>query len=198
MTRRPPHRFTLIELLIVIAIIAILAAIAVPDFLEGDWPTPVSRVKSDLRTLTTALEAYYQDQGAYPASTFSIEQQSGLPSAGSTFRAPTATLAGLTTPVAYLTELPVDPFAARKGVGYRYYSDGKGWIAGSPGRDGQASLPWDGAIAKLYDSSLADPQLPLLAAAGPHGAYTYDPTNGTISAGDIWRVAAPQPKKAGP
>jgi len=53
--------FTLIELLIVVAIIAILAAIAVPNFLEAQVRSKVARVKSDLRTLATAQEAYFVD-----------------------------------------------------------------------------------------------------------------------------------------
>ena len=58
--------FTLIELLIVVAIIAILAAIAVPNFLEAQVRSKVSRVKSDLRSVVTALEAYAVDQNDYP------------------------------------------------------------------------------------------------------------------------------------
>ena len=58
--------FTLIELLIVVAIIAILAAIAVPNFLEAQVRSKVSRVKSDLRSVVTALEAYAVDRNDYP------------------------------------------------------------------------------------------------------------------------------------
>src|SRR5436190_20094460 len=58
--------FTLIELLIVVAIIAILAAIAVPNFLEAQVRSKVSRSKADIRTLATALEAYSVDNNAYP------------------------------------------------------------------------------------------------------------------------------------
>ncbi len=58
--------FTLIELLIVVAIIAILAAIAVPNFLEAQTRAKVSRVLSDQRTYATALETYMIDNSAYP------------------------------------------------------------------------------------------------------------------------------------
>ncbi|MBN1477342.1 prepilin-type N-terminal cleavage/methylation domain-containing protein, partial [Candidatus Sumerlaeota bacterium] len=61
------HRaFTLIELLIVVAIIAILAAIAVPNFLEAQTRAKVSRVKADIRSVATALEAYIVDYNMYP------------------------------------------------------------------------------------------------------------------------------------
>ena len=46
----------MIELLIVVAIIAILALIAVPNFLEAQVRAKVSRVKSDMRNVATALE----------------------------------------------------------------------------------------------------------------------------------------------
>ncbi len=58
--------FTLIELLIVVAIIAILAAIAVPNFLEAQVRSKVSRAKSDMRTMATALESYIVDHNNPP------------------------------------------------------------------------------------------------------------------------------------
>src|SRR5437773_227450 len=58
--------FTLIELLIVVMIIAILAAIAVPNYLEAQTRSRVSRELSDMRTIGTALEAYAVDQNRYP------------------------------------------------------------------------------------------------------------------------------------
>jgi prepilin-type N-terminal cleavage/methylation domain-containing protein len=47
--------FTLIELLIVVGIIAILVAIAVPNFLEALTRSNVARCKADMRSLTTAI-----------------------------------------------------------------------------------------------------------------------------------------------
>src|SRR5688572_6112143 len=58
--------FTLIELLIVVAIIAILAAIAVPNFLEAQVRAKVSRVKADIRSMATAIESYAVDNNKYP------------------------------------------------------------------------------------------------------------------------------------
>ena len=61
--------FTLIELMIVIAIIIILAAIAIPNYLKMTERAKKARVASDFETLATALEAYRTDWGSYPVST---------------------------------------------------------------------------------------------------------------------------------
>ncbi len=64
--KTPKTAFTLIELLIVVAIIAILAAIAVPNFLEAQVRAKISRARSDLRSIATALEMYRVDSNKYP------------------------------------------------------------------------------------------------------------------------------------
>ncbi|MDI6782643.1 MAG: prepilin-type N-terminal cleavage/methylation domain-containing protein [bacterium] len=60
------YGFTLIELLIVVAIIAILAAIAIPNFLAAQTRAKVTRSKGEMKSLATALEAYYVDNTTYP------------------------------------------------------------------------------------------------------------------------------------
>jgi prepilin-type N-terminal cleavage/methylation domain-containing protein len=57
--------FTLIELLIVVVIIGILAAIAIPKFANTKSKAYVTAMKSDLRNLVTAEEAYFADSAAY-------------------------------------------------------------------------------------------------------------------------------------
>ena len=57
--------FTLIELLIVVEIIGILASIAIPKFSNTKEKAIVAAMKSDLRNLATAQEAYYANYTSY-------------------------------------------------------------------------------------------------------------------------------------
>ena len=57
--------FTLIELLIVVVIIGILAAIAIPKFSNTKEKAYMAAMKSDLRNLITAEEAYFADNTTY-------------------------------------------------------------------------------------------------------------------------------------
>jgi prepilin-type N-terminal cleavage/methylation domain-containing protein len=57
--------FTLIELLIVVVIIGILAAIAIPKFGNTKTKAYVTAMKSDLRNLVTAEEAFFSDSTYY-------------------------------------------------------------------------------------------------------------------------------------
>jgi type IV pilus assembly protein PilA len=60
--------FTLIELLIVVVIIGILASIAIPQFANTKEKAYIASMKSDLRNLVTAEEAYFADSGKYSAT----------------------------------------------------------------------------------------------------------------------------------
>ena len=59
--------FTLIELLVVMIIIGILAAIAIPLFLNQRKNAVDASMKSDVRTIANELESVYTDTQAYPA-----------------------------------------------------------------------------------------------------------------------------------
>jgi type IV pilus assembly protein PilA len=60
--------FTLIELLIVIGIIAILVAIAIPVFLNIRTSAFNRAIQSDVRAAVPTVEQYYSDKGAYPTA----------------------------------------------------------------------------------------------------------------------------------
>lgn len=57
--------FTLIELLIVVVIIGILAAIAIPKFSTTKDKAYITAMKSDLKNLSTAEEAFFSDSTRY-------------------------------------------------------------------------------------------------------------------------------------
>jgi prepilin-type N-terminal cleavage/methylation domain-containing protein len=58
--------FTLVELLVAIAIILILIAIALPNFLAAQTRSKIARVSSDMRSVAVALEEYQLDYRKYP------------------------------------------------------------------------------------------------------------------------------------
>ena len=210
--------FTLIELLIVVAIIAILAAIAVPNFLEAQVRSKVSRVKADQRSLANGLESYFVDNNDYPEFAVGDQAANGfagiIPPYGDgscssgagkimTFMVRTTgndDFHTITTPQAYLTSYFSDPFADTKGCIFAYYKDQNGWIVASFGPDtdegatpiGDLGFATSGyEIATLYNAGEAQPSFTLLTgsnATAPNDSLTYDPTNGTVSPGDVYRV----------
>jgi prepilin-type N-terminal cleavage/methylation domain-containing protein len=64
--------FTLIELLVVIIIIGILAAIAIPVFLNQRKKGYEASMKSDLRTVANEMETYFTDNQVYPTAAGSV------------------------------------------------------------------------------------------------------------------------------
>lgn len=169
------NAFTLIELLIVVSIIAILAAIGVPNFLEAQTRSKVSRTKADFQAVASALESYHVDHSHYPQQATS----------GNTWER----LYVLSTPVAYITTgaLP-DPFCREKAgdIYYRYSNYMKG-ESGAATPEGAEVLRWglrgrgpDGVMERSQDTLLAGGRI------APNSVY--DPTNGTVSRGDVQRT----------
>ncbi|MCA9412072.1 MAG: prepilin-type N-terminal cleavage/methylation domain-containing protein [Candidatus Omnitrophica bacterium] len=206
--KKKNHRisaFTLIELLIVIAIILILIAIALPNFLEAQIRAKVVRVEGDMRGLATALESYFTDYNQYPPDEIQVIDDAaarGNPPPPLDLRALTA-LTALTTPVAYMTDIVPNPFPnetdnqADRLAYYRYFAErwkedqltfhptwprnSKSWSLASAGPDLESNVG-----EYLMFGQMILESIPGSGFWGPGSVYSA--TNGTRSAGDIVRV----------
>lgn len=58
--------FTLIELMIVVVIIGILAALAIPRFMAASKKSKISEARLVLKQIWTAAQTYYEENGQYP------------------------------------------------------------------------------------------------------------------------------------
>lgn len=214
--------FTLIELLIVVAIIAILAAIAVPNFLEAQTRSKVSRVKSDQRTLATAIEAYAVDYNLPPpASGEATSFVNGTP--GSAIRFGSSIITGtlgpwITTPIAYTSTFLLQDVFVKDGDfngdfepifsyhSYEYRWGSRGDLDPDQGEGSNEDLTGN-QFLRLYgrwrlisigpDASYNNNEFGngvVAAGAGPIGVgLPYDPTNGTVSSGTIIRSQNGEP-----
>lgn len=192
---RSSQGFTLIELLIVIAIILILIAIALPNFLEAQIRARVTKAKGEMRSLGTAMQAYYLDWNRYPAYSFPNYTVQQLPQ--------TKGFTWLTTPNAYITSIPHDPFPGDQdpdggslfGPPYSYTLDGvqtpfQEITALHPHGLGPANLKsWAiysiGPDTPTAETRAESNSTPLCSGGCSDFIASYSPTNGTKSRGDL-------------
>ncbi len=113
--------FTLIELLIVVVIIGILAAIAIPKFAATKDKAKLASVKTDLRNIMTAQEAYFSEASA--GYTGTLATTLFQPSAGNTFST-TGTASSFTATVTNAS-ISVNPKSCTVTVGGTATNDGQ-------------------------------------------------------------------------
>ena len=111
--KRGQDGFTLIELIIVIAIIGILAAIAVPQFQKAPQRAREAVLKSDLHTIRETIDQYFADKGQYPDSLETLVEEG------------------------YLRKVPEDPFTKSSSTWVVEYAEqGEDSLSGEEGMTG--------------------------------------------------------------
>lgn len=165
--------FTLVELLVTVAIIGILAGIALPNYLNSLIKARTAKAEADLNALGTAIESYRIDRNKYPPWT----------DPDGTHKNPVnRRLIPLTTPMPYLSAIPVDPFLRLfENPAYTTYDYVDAWSAIHYKKDAILDISFRCSEWRI-------------ASAGPDGyvtfgsAYSYALSNGLRSIGDIVRT----------
>jgi prepilin-type N-terminal cleavage/methylation domain-containing protein len=105
--------FTLIELMIVVAIVGILAAIAIPAYIDYTIRARITEIAGGYDALSTALSEYHASNGFFPASTYTLASLAALPANYGQYIWESG---GGTTPdkIVYTLQIGVSPY---KGIG---------------------------------------------------------------------------------
>lgn len=124
--RHRPHAFTLVEMLLVLVILAVLAAIVIPKFSGRTQQAKEAAAKTQLKSIELALDSYEVDTGSYPQGSAGLNGLVDEPNGVQNWKGP------------YLKQgIPNDPW----GNAYIYVCPGrnnaKGYDISSMGPDGR-------------------------------------------------------------
>jgi general secretion pathway protein G len=119
-TIKQQQGFTLIEIMVVIAILGLLAVIVVQNLRGATDRAKRTKAMADLAELKTALDRYYIDQGSYPTTDQGLQALVSPPSQNGA------------DPEGYVKHIPNDPWNNP----YVYQSDGNTYVLKSYGADG--------------------------------------------------------------
>jgi general secretion pathway protein G len=131
---------TLVEMIVVLAIIALIAAIVVPSVIGRPDQARVTVAQTDLRNIAAALKIYRLDNGDYPSTAQGLAALSAKPSGEPV---PRNWNSG-----GYLDRVPVDPWGnpyayrspGENGAGFELVSTGKDGKPGGEGLDADIKL----------------------------------------------------------
>jgi general secretion pathway protein G len=113
--------FTLIEIMIVVVILGVLAALVVPKIMSRPDQARQTAAKTDIKSIGLALNMFRADNGFYPTSAEGLAALVQAPPRAKRFN-----------PEGYLSKVPQDPW----GNEYHYISDGRNFVIISLGADG--------------------------------------------------------------
>jgi type II secretion system protein G len=145
-SRKVRKGFTLVELLVVIVVLAVLAAIVLPKFLGAGLRSKEAALKSDLTILRNAISLFLTDTGAYPATLADLAATSA-PSSGLDSAGASKTITASDWNGSYIESVPTDPVSK---AAFTYYVSTSGGhkvgetrsSATGNGLDGTAYSTW--------------------------------------------------------
>ena len=137
-TRKPRDGeagLTLVEMIVVLAIIALVAALIVPNVIGRPDQARVTTANTDIRTIGAALKMYRLDNGGYPTTAQGLKALVEKPTA--------SPVPSSWSPEGYLPQMPIDPW----GNPYVYTAPAPGGFAlmsyGKDGKQGGEELDAD-------------------------------------------------------
>ena len=126
--KRSARAFTLVEMLLVLVILAVLAAIVIPKFAGRSQQAKETAAKTEISGFGIALDAYEVDSGSYPQGSAGLNALVQQPSNAQSWKGP------------YLSKgtIPPDPWGNAYIYTYPGKNNPKGFDLSSVGPDGRA------------------------------------------------------------